>query len=218
MSNNPNQTRTWPSCLLQVFDLILLCPLQSLFSTRTPTRREYRSGLHSFKLSMALRSGLDIAKLLRMFSPPCRATGDAKAADLLNQSHHPSVLLLLGGNCYLPSVAPDGTLFKICWSSIVAGSMEGEGRVPLGQREDGGLFMGSCLDSRPSARVGILMVLVVGIQHKEENKCTPRRICLWEHLALRSRQRLLQEPSGRGGGEGGCGFQSTRESHAWGCL
>lgn len=164
---------------------------------------------------MALGPGLGIAKLLRMFSPPCRVTGAAKAADLLSQSHHPSALLLLSGNCYSSSVTPDGTLFKICWSSIVAGRMEGEGRVPLGQWEDGGLLMGSCPDSRRPARVGILMVLVVGDQHKEENKCTPRRIYLWERLALRSRQRLLQEPSGRGGDKGGCVFQSTQEPCMW---
>ena len=61
-----------------------------------------------------------------------------------------------------------------------------------------------CLDVRPPWA----SILVLSDQHKEENKCTQRRICLWEHLALRSGQRLLQELSGRGSG---CGLQSTRE-------
>lgn len=99
----------------------------------------------------------------------------------------------------------------------MAGRMEVEGKVPLGQWEDGDLLMGSCPDSRPPARVGILMVLVVGDQCKEENKCTPRRIYLWERLALRSGQRLLQEPSGRGGDKGGVSSRAPK-SHAWGCL
>lgn len=60
--------------------------------------------MHIFKHSMALGPGLGIVKLLRMFSPPCRVMGAAKAADLLSQSHHPSALLLLSGNCYSSSV------------------------------------------------------------------------------------------------------------------
>lgn len=49
---------------------------------------------------------------------------------------------------------------------------------------------------------------MVGDQREEESKCAPRRICLWERLALRSGQRLLQEPSGGGGG---CGLQNIQE-------
>lgn len=36
-SNNPKPSRTWLFCLQRVFDLVLLCSVQSLFSTRTPT-------------------------------------------------------------------------------------------------------------------------------------------------------------------------------------
>lgn len=61
-----------------------------------------------------------------------------------------------------------------------------------------------CGDSRSFTQVGILGV---SDQHKE-NKCAPRRNCLWDDLALRSGQGLLQEPSGV---EGGCGLQSTQE-------
>lgn len=88
MSNYPNQITTWLFCLQQVFDLILLCPVQSLVSTRTPTRRECRSASHHFKPRAALGAGLDTAKLLRVLSPPHSAalvTGPAKAADLLSE-------------------------------------------------------------------------------------------------------------------------------------
>ena len=79
MSNNPNQTRTWLFCLQQVFELILLCHVQSLFTTRTPTRRECGSGSRHFKPSMALGLGLDIAELLRMLSPPRSGDGSCQS-------------------------------------------------------------------------------------------------------------------------------------------
>lgn len=113
MSNNPNQTTTWLFCLQQVFDLILLCPVQSLVSTRTPTKRERGSASHHFKPRAALGPGLDTAKLLRVLSPPQSAavvTGPAKAADLLSENLCPAALLLCGGDCHLPLLTSNGTL------------------------------------------------------------------------------------------------------------
>jgi len=111
---------------------------------------------------MVLELGLDIAKLLRMLSPPHSALNypgspaafvpredavvirAAKAADLLSQSCCPAALLLCGGGCHLPLLAPMGPRFKISWGSIATENGDGEGRMRLGQREGGGLLVGSC--------------------------------------------------------------------------
>lgn len=165
MSNDPNQTRTWLFCLQRVFDLILLCPMQSLFSARTPTRRERGSGSCHFKPSTALGPYLGIAKLLRLLSPPCSALNylgshtahvpcghaavmrAAKAADLWSRVvlllHCFFVVGIVTCLCWLPV----GPCFRISWGSIPTENRDGEGRVPLGQWESGDLLVGGFLEA-----------------------------------------------------------------------